>query len=255
LSLPVVKQIAKASGTKVNDVVLAICSGALRAYLHDKGAAPRRSLTAAVPISARDAADLNTANLNGMVVCSLASDIADPGMRLLAIHRSMVQQKELFDRLKELPVPDVSVPGIGAIARALVAVYGRSPLVGRPPLLGNLFVSNVPGPTQPLYIAGARIASMYPCSIPFHGQALNITVESYCDRLDVGLIACRAAVPDIAQLGDRLSVALAELQQAILTDQIVVVEARPAVVASPHIATLEVPIVRNGKSPSLGATA
>jgi WS/DGAT/MGAT family acyltransferase len=253
LPLPVVKRIAKASGTKVNDVVLAICSGALRAYLQDKGAVPARSLTAAVPISARDAADLNTANLNGMFVCSLASDIADPGKRLLAIHRSTVQQKGLFDRLKELPVPDISVPGIGAISRALVAVYGRSPLVGRPPLLGNLFVSNVPGPTQPLYIAGARIASMYPCSIPFHGQALNITVESYCDRLDVGLIACRAAVPDIAQLGDRLSAALVELQQAILTDQ--VVEAQPAVVASPHVATLEATIMRNGKSRTMGASA
>ncbi|MGH9887595.1 MAG: wax ester/triacylglycerol synthase family O-acyltransferase, partial [bacterium] len=173
LPLSVVKQIARASNTKVNDVVLAICSGALRAYLQDKQAVPPRSLTAGVPISARDAADLNTANLNGIFVCSLASDVADPYQRLLAIHRSTIQQKQLFDRLKEFPVPDISVPGIGAIARTLIEAYGRSPLVGRPPLLGNLVISNVPGPAQPMYIAGARIASMYPCSIPFHGQALN----------------------------------------------------------------------------------
>jgi hypothetical protein len=66
-----------------------------------------------------------------------------------------------------------------------------------------------------MYIAGGKIASMYPCSIPFHGQAVNITVESYCDRLDVGLIACRRAVPDVAQMADRLASALVELQRAV----------------------------------------
>jgi hypothetical protein len=81
----------------------------------------------------------------------------------------------------------------------------------------------------PLYIAGARIASMYPCSIPFHGQAVNITVESYCDRLDFGLIACRRAVPDVAQLADRLAGALAELQRAVAASCPVVLPA-PVVV-------------------------
>lgn len=253
LPLPLIKQIARASKTKVNDVVLAICSGALRAYLQDKHAVPPRSLTAAVPISARDAADLSTANLNGMLLCSLASDVADPYQRLMAIHRSTLQQKQLFDRLKELPVPDVNLPGLGPIARILIEVYGRSRLVGRPPLLGNLFISNIPGPAQSLYIAGARIASMYPCSIPYHGQALNITLESYCDRLDVGLIACRAALPDVAQLGDRLSVALAELQHAIMPESIV---AAPSVPASPPgIPVLDDRVARIAKSRSIGAMA
>jgi WS/DGAT/MGAT family acyltransferase len=253
LPLPVVKQIARASKTKVNDVVLAVCSGALRGYLQDRNAVPMRSLTAAVPISARDPADLTTANLNGMFVCSLASDIADPYQRLLAIHRSTVQQKQLFDLLKKFPVPDVSLPGIGAIARTLIEAYGRSRWVGRPPMLGNLVISNVPGPTQPLYIAGAKIVSMFPCSIPFHGQALNITVESYCDRLDVGLIACRAAVPDVAQLGDRMLAALAELRQAVMPD---VAAPPPPVVASPReVPALDALVVRNGKSRSAGAIA
>jgi hypothetical protein len=191
---------------------------------------------------------------NGMFLCSLASDIADPVQRLLAIHRSTLQQKQLFDQLKTFPVPDVALPGIGAIARTLVEAYGRSRWVGRPPLLGNLFISNVPGPTQPLYIAGAKIVSMFPCSIPFHGQALNITVESYCDRLDVGLIACRAAVPDIALLGDRLSIALEELQQAVTPDE--VAPLRPAVLASrPAVPALDDRVVRNGKSRSAGAVS
>jgi diacylglycerol O-acyltransferase len=94
---------------------------------------------------------------------------------------------------------------------------------------------------------------MFPCSIPFHGQALNITVESYCDRLDVGLIACRTAVPDIALLGDRLLVALVELQQAVTPG----VGAPPkAVVASPpEVTALDALVVRNGKSRSAGAMA
>ena len=253
LPLSVVKQIARASKTKVNDVVLAICSGALRAYLQDRNAIPPRSLTAAVPISARDPADLTTANLNGMFVCSLASDIADPYQRLLAIHRSTVQQKQLFDQLKTFPVPDVSLPGIGAITRTLIEAYGRSRWVGRPPLLGNLVISNVPGPAQPMYIAGAKILSMFPCSIPFHGQALNITVESYCDRLDVGLIACRAVLPDIGLLGDRLTVALAELRQAVMPEEAAPV--RAVLARPPELPALGVPVVSNGKSSYAGAMA
>jgi WS/DGAT/MGAT family acyltransferase len=254
LPLATVKQIARASGTKVNDVVLAICSGALRAYLEDKHALPARSLTAAVPISAREAAERTTANLNSLLLCSLASDVADPRERLLAIHRSTVQQKQLCERLMEFPVPDVSVPGTGAIVRTLVGAYGHGPLAGRPPLLGNLMISNIPGPSEPMYIAGARIASMVPCSIPFHGQALNITVESYCDRLDVGLVACRTAVPDLAQLGDRLAVALDELRRSVVPD--LAPELRSAAVVSPPVpAVWTEPFAQRGPANHQGATA
>jgi WS/DGAT/MGAT family acyltransferase len=226
LPLPEVKRLAKRTGTTVNDVVLAICSGALRGYLDDKRRLPRRSLTAMVPVSLRAPGDYARRNQNAMVLCSLASDVADPYERLLAIHRSMIAQKQNVEIWKGLPAPDVVLPGLGWIMRHLVELYGHSRFVGRPPLAGNLVISNVPGPPAPLYIAGARIASMYPCSIPFHGQAVNITVESYCDRLDVGLIACRRTVPDVAQLADRLASALVELQRAVS-------HACPAAVAPP----------------------
>jgi WS/DGAT/MGAT family acyltransferase len=235
LPLSAVKQIARRTGTKVNDVILAICSGALRGYLEDKHALPRRSLTTMVPVSTPDPLDPAAANHNSLMLCSLASHIADPYARLLAVHRSCVEQKQNFEIFKSFPVPDIAIPGMGEIVRALVARYGRSKLVGRPPLAGNLVISNVPGPPAPLYIAGAQIASMYPCSIPFHGQAVNITVESYCDRLDFGLTACRRGVPDLAQLADRLPVALAELQRAVArtaaadsTGPVVVERAAPA---------------------------
>jgi WS/DGAT/MGAT family acyltransferase len=215
LPLSAVKQLARRTGTKVNDVILAISSGALRGYLEDKQALPRRSLTAMVPVSAPAAADHSSANQNSLMLCSLATNLADPYERLLAIHRSCALQKQNFELYKHIPLPDLALPGSGAIVRALVERYGHSWLVGRPPLLGNLVISNEPGPPVPQYIDGAQITSMYPCSIPFHSQAVNITVESYCDRLDFGLIACRRAVPDLAQLADRLPTQLAELQRAV----------------------------------------
>jgi WS/DGAT/MGAT family acyltransferase len=215
LPLAAVKQIARHTATKVNDVVLAICSGALRNYLVDKGALPVESLTAMIPVAMRDPTDPTAPNHNGLFLCSLASDIADPYERLLAIHRSSVEQKQRFELFRDLPIPDMTLPGVGQIVRWLVALYGHSRLVGRPPLLGNLTISNVPGPATPLFIAGARLVSIFPCSIPFHSQALNITAESYCDRLDVGLIACRNAIPDVAQIADRMASALAALQQAV----------------------------------------
>jgi WS/DGAT/MGAT family acyltransferase len=215
LPLPAVKQISKQTGTTVNDVVLAICSSALRGYLSDKRALPRRSLTAMVPIASRDPADRDSANHNSLMLCSLASDVVDPLDRLAAIHRSCVEQKQNAELWKELPVPEISFPGMGAMLRRFIRWYGHSWLVGRPPMLGNLVISNIPGPAIPLYIAGARIESMYPCSVPFHGQAVNITVESYCDRLDVGVVADRRTAPDVAQIADRMVAALTELQQAI----------------------------------------
>jgi diacylglycerol O-acyltransferase len=215
LPLPEVKRLARLTGTTVNDVVLAICSGALRGYLDDKRRLPARSLTAMVPVSLRAPGDYAKRNQNAMVICSLASDVADPYERLLAIHRCMVAQKQNIEIWKDIPAPDVVIPGLGWLVHRLVELYGHSRLVGRPPLAGNLVISNVPGPPAPLYIAGAKIASMYPCSIPFHGQAVNITVESYCDRLEVGLIACRRTVPDVAQLADRVASALVELQRAV----------------------------------------
>lgn len=255
LPLSAIKQVAKLTATKVNDVVLAVCSGALRSYLDDKRALPARSLTAMVPVLARDPADLQSPNQNLMLLCSLASDVTDPYERLLAIARSSAEQKKLVDVVKQFPVPDVNLPGAGSLVRWLAERYGRSRLAGRPPLLGNLVISNVPGPPAPLYIARAKIASMYPCSMPFHGQALNITVESYCDRLDVGLIACRKAVPDVAGLADRLAASLAELQQAVAR-RCAVAPARvvvPIVVEQPYPA--RDPTMTNGKPRVTGASA
>ncbi len=214
MPLSTVKRLGKATGTTVNDVVLAICAGAVRRYLKEKGTLPEAALTAMVPVSLR-VGDNTTANQNGMFLTSLATDVADPYERLLAIHRSAAAQKKRLDDFKNVPLPDVSLAGLGAMVNWLVGLAGRRLFGAEPPYLGNIVISNVPGPPIPLYIAGARILTMYPCSIPFHGSALNITVESYCDRLDFGLVACRRAVPDLALLADGVLESVVELSHAV----------------------------------------
>jgi WS/DGAT/MGAT family acyltransferase len=215
LPLADVKRIARLSGSKINDVVLAICAGALRAWLQRRGALPERPLTALVPISMRDPADATVANLNGMFPCSVATDVAEPLERLRAIRAGAAAQRRSFERLAAFPWPDVIAPGLRRLVGRLIALYGTRRAPEWLPLAGNLVISNVPGPPAPLYVAGARIVSMYPISIPFHGTAINITVESYCDRLDFGLTACRRAVPDLATLADGLAASFEELARGL----------------------------------------
>jgi diacylglycerol O-acyltransferase / wax synthase len=115
--------------------------------------------------------------------------------------------------------------------RAAINLYCRAKLAEKLPPMGNLWISNVPGPQVPLYVVGARILSFYPCSIPFHGAALNITAESYGDALDFGLTACRRTLPDVARLADALAPAFEELKSAV--ERHLAESAEPETVASP----------------------
>ncbi|MBL8350767.1 MAG: wax ester/triacylglycerol synthase family O-acyltransferase [Burkholderiaceae bacterium] len=217
-SLPLArfKRIARLADVKLNDVVLAVCSAVLRGYLKDHGELPRSTLTAMVPVSLREAGDTQSANQNAAILCSLATDVADPVKRLAAIRASTGDQKKQLANMRDLLVPDLSLMGTAPVMRGVVDLYRRARLADRLPPLANLPISNVPGPPVPLYIAGARLLTMSPCSMPYHGQSLNITVESYCDALDFGLVACRRTVPDLAELADRLLPALDELEAAVL---------------------------------------
>lgn len=209
------KRVAKAADAKLNDVVLAVCAGALRRYLQGRNALPKAPMTAMVPVSLNAPGEPAQANQNAAVLCSLATDVADPLKRLALIREGMLDQKRLLSNIKNALLPDLSFVGSGALVRGMVDLYRRAKLADRLPPLANLVVSNVAGPPVPLYIAGARLLSFYPCSIPFHSTALNITVESYCDSLDFGLIGCRRTVPDLAELADHLGEELGALEQAL----------------------------------------
>ena len=196
-----VKQMAKRSGGSVNDVVLGVCAAALRRYLTDHGELPAEPLVAAVPVSLREQGNTDANNQASMMLVSLATDVEDPVERLRAIHDAAAAAKKQMGNIRELPT---DFPSFGApwLLAGLAALAGRSKLAERLPSLINVLISNVPGPQVPLYFAGARIVANYPVSIPAHGNALNMTVQSYNGALEYGLTACRRAVPDVDVLAD-----------------------------------------------------
>jgi hypothetical protein len=133
---------------------------------------------------------------------SLATDRDDPLERLKGIRESADAGKQVSGRIKGALPMDFPSFGVPWLMTGLVSLYGRSGLANRLPQPGNLVISNVPGPQMPLYLAGAAIRSYAPVSIPAHGMALNVTVQSYNGSMEFGLIACRRAVPDVADLAD-----------------------------------------------------
>ncbi len=215
LPLADVKWIAQQANVKINDVALALCGSVLRRYLGEKGELPPPPLTAMVPVSLRDPKDKELNNQNSMMICSLATDLASATDRLDAVAESANQQKKLFKNVRNIMMPELSFIGSGIVMRGLVNLSRSTKLAGRLPPLANLPVSNVQGPTVPLYLAGGKVLTFYPVSIPAHNAALNITVESYCSSLDIGLTACRRTVPDIAELADMFAPALEELKAGI----------------------------------------
>lgn len=202
LSLAEVKSMAKRSGTSLNDIVLAICAGALRRYLNDYDVRPDKPLIAGVPVSLREAGNTDANNQVSMMLVSLATDIKDPLERLLAINASANLGKKFQGSVKGVIPTDFPSLGVPLLMSGLASLYGRSRIANRMPPLANVAISNVPGPQFPLYFAGAKLAHFFPVSIPGHGIALNITVQSYNGLLEVGLTACRRALPDVVDLGN-----------------------------------------------------
>jgi WS/DGAT/MGAT family acyltransferase len=202
LPLAEIKGMAKRTGASLNDIVLAICAGALRRYLADYDGLPKKPLIAAVPVSLRDAGNTDSGNQVTMMLVNLATHIDNPIERLMAIHASSDVGKKLTGSIKAA-IP-LDYPSFGApwLMSGLASLYGRTRLADRLPPVVNVAISNVPGPQFPLYFAGAKLAEWYPVSIAMHGVALNMTVQSYNGAVEFGLTACRRAVPDVADLGD-----------------------------------------------------
>jgi WS/DGAT/MGAT family acyltransferase len=201
LSLPIAdfKRVAKGFGASLNDVVLAVCGGALRELLMSVDELPRKPLVAAMPVSLRADGNTESNNQVSMVQCTLATDLADPVERLRAIQASTAQIKQRVAAFKDLIPTDY--PGLAAPlwAAGLSRLWARGRIAEKLPPLANVAISNVPGPPVPLYLAGAKLRHYYPLSIVTHGLAFNITVQSYAGSLEFGLIGCKDVVarPDI----------------------------------------------------------
>lgn len=225
VSLDEIKQVAKRAEVTLNDVVMAASSGALRRYLKDYGALPDSSLIAAVPVSLREAGNTDLNNQVTMMVVSLATDIADPIERLRTINASSKEAKELTGSFKAAIPTDFPSFGAPWIMSGLALLFGRSKISDQIPPVANVAISNVPGANVPLYMAGAKLATYFPVSIPSHGVALNITVQSYNGSLDYGFTACRRAMPDVEDLADHLVAAHKELRDLVLGPPAVSIEA------------------------------
>ena len=216
LSMPRVKAVAAKAGAKLNDVVLAISSGVLRQHLMGRGALPTKSLTAFVPISTRDAGDSSASNQVMGMICTLATEIEDPKARLETIFAESAKSKELSSPLKQLLplVTDTVALGAPIGLQLLSLLYSRSNLANVLPPAVNVAISNVFGPKFALYVNGAELLHSYPVSIVTHGIGLNITLQSYRDHLDFGLIAGANILPDVQNLANALPGELAKLEAA-----------------------------------------
>ncbi|MBR1212736.1 wax ester/triacylglycerol synthase family O-acyltransferase [Bradyrhizobium sp. JYMT SZCCT0180] len=216
ISLSRAKAVAKASGGKLNDVVLALSSGVVRRYLLQQGALPTKSLTAAVPISLREEGNTEANNQVFGMICSIATNVEDPKGRLEAIIAQSTKSKEMSHPLRALmpQVSNISMLGAPILVQILALLYSRSDLSNVLPPAANITVSNVPGPRQTLYAAGAELLHIFPVSISTHGLALNITVQSYRDQLDFGFIAGANIIPHVQVLCDMLPLEFEALEAA-----------------------------------------
>ncbi len=214
LSLPMdeVKALAHSLDATLNDMVLMLCGSALRRYLARRKMLPRKSLIAAVPISLRQDGNDSPDNQASMSLVSLGTHIADPLKRLAHVVAATRAMKATMGSLKSVLPTDYPSLGIPWLIEAATALYGKARLADRLPQVANVVISNVPGPAQPLYLAGARMLSNWPTSIVVHGLALNITVQSQGGRLDFGLMADGVAMPDVREVADAISITFDDLR-------------------------------------------
>ncbi len=212
LPLPELKEIGRAHEATINDMVLMVCSTALRRYFAKKRSLPRKSLIAAVPITLREKGDTSADNQASMSFINLGTNIADPKKRLAHVKAATAAMKSTMGNLKSVLPTDFPSLGVPWLIEAATALYGKAKIADRIPQVANVIISNVPGPPLPLYMAGARMLTNYPTSIVVHGMALNITVQSYDKSLDFGLMADAAAMPDVRELADAISIAFDDLR-------------------------------------------
>jgi WS/DGAT/MGAT family acyltransferase len=212
LSLDTVRQVRRELGTTVNDVVVAICTGAVRDWLIERDALPRDPLVAMIPMSVRRRDERGTwGNRISMMIVPIPTNEPDPRRRLERTHELLRSAKERHSALPANLLTDATAfipPAVAALAaRNTVDILSRT----RPPL--NIVISNVPGPRSSLYCAGAELLANFPISVIVDGVGLNITVVSYKTRVDFGIVGDREQIDDAWAFLDGAARALRELAE------------------------------------------
>lgn len=204
-SLERIRGICRAYDATVNDVVLAICGGALRDYLLELRALPERPLIAAVPVSLRQDDSIG-GNQIVTILANLGTHVADPVRRMEIIKASVADAKLRLGSMTQEEVMAYSalmyLPAAMHLATGLMPQWQAF----------NVLISNVPGPREPLFWNGARLRGMYPVSMPMDRLALNITILSYCDHLEFGLTACRRTMPSMQRMLAHIEAGIAKLE-------------------------------------------
>jgi diacylglycerol O-acyltransferase len=211
LSLDAVRQVRRAFGTTVNDVVVTLCAGAARDWLLERDALPDEPLVAMIPMSVRRRVERGTwGNRISMMIVPIPTNEADPRRRLERTHQLLRSAKERHSALPASLLTDATAfipPAVSALAaRNTVDILSRT----RPPL--NLVISNVPGPRTSLYCAGAELLANFPISVIVDGVGLNMTVVSYKNRVDFGIVGDREQIDDAWDFFEGAANALRELE-------------------------------------------
>ncbi len=207
-----VRSVTGAFGLTVNDVVMTIVAGALRRWLEDADEVPDKPMVAAVPVAVGGKDGHMTGNRVSVLFAALPTHLEDPAERLTAMQEQMADAKSTHR--------DVGPQTLGALAEAapwnivglLFRAYSDLGLASRLPPAVNLVVSNVPGPPVPVYIGGARLVGLYPLGPIFDGAALNVTIVTCDDDVDIGIVTCPDVAPgSVDELGHDCHRALEEL--------------------------------------------
>lgn len=209
-SIDRLRQVADRAGATLNDVVLAICGAALRRFLDEIGGLPEKSLTAGIPVSVRPKDDEGAGNAITFIISTLGTDIEDPLERLEAIRNATRRAKEHVLTLPRKAMMQYTMVLMAPYMLSLLTGMG-----GRTRPMFNVTISNVPGPERPLFFRGARLEAAYPVSLVTHGQALNITCQSYAGILAFGFTGCRDTLPHMQRIATYTGEALAELESAL----------------------------------------
>jgi WS/DGAT/MGAT family acyltransferase len=214
IDVDAVKEIRRAFGVTFNDVVVAVAAGVVREWLRSVEDLPDRPLVAAIPTSVRHTADAASGNAVSALFGALPTHLADPAARVRFVAEEMPAAKAFHQELGAHTLGSLATVAPWNLAAALFRAYSNLDLANRLRPAVNLVLTSVPGPSVPLYCAGAKLVELFPLGPIFDGAALNVTAVSYTDRVCFGFLVCPDVLPPVEQLADAVPGALAELVAA-----------------------------------------
>lgn len=218
LPLDLVQFIANECNVNINEVLFTICSGALREFLSSIDNLPKETLIAGVPVSLRKSKKTtHYSNQIGTGYVSLATDIADPLIRLQVIHDAFrsLKKKVIKNKIQLNAVIDLPAFGVPWIFSGFSRIFEKTKLADYLPFVANVNMTYLPGPKEPINVAGYKILSSFPISAIYHGMGLNISMMSNYDSIDIGIIAAKNTISDASEIAERINDAFKELSKKL----------------------------------------